>query len=290
MKLRTLVVKTSEAIQRFRDAERGNVLITFALTLVPIVGFVGAAVDYSRANSDKAAMQSAIDATALMLSKNIATLTPAQMNTQATNYFNALFTRTDVTGIQITPTYTSAGGSQIVLNAQGTVPTTFLQVLGKGSVNINVSSTVKWGNKRLRIALALDNTGSMADSGKMTALQTATKNLLTQLQTAATQNGDVYVSIIPFSKDVNLDPVNYNATWIDWTDWDANNGTCSKGSVTTKSQCLAQKRQAQVDAAQPQHLEWLCHRPGRHQRPEYRKLRHQRGATVDRHHCNAIPR
>ena len=113
-------------------------------------------------------MQSAIDATALMLSKNIATLTPAQMNTQATNYFNALFTRTDVTGIQITPTYTSAGGSQIVLNAQGTVPTTFLQVLGKGSVNINVSSTVKWGNKRLRIALALDNTGSMADSGKMT--------------------------------------------------------------------------------------------------------------------------
>ena len=51
----------------------------------------------------------------------------------------------------------------------------------------------------------------------------------------------MYVSIIPFSKDVNLDPVNYNATWIDWTDWDANNGSCSKGSVTTKSQCLAQK-------------------------------------------------
>jgi Flp pilus assembly protein TadG len=31
------------------------------------MGFVGAAVDYSRANSDKAAMQAAIDATALML-------------------------------------------------------------------------------------------------------------------------------------------------------------------------------------------------------------------------------
>ena len=38
----------------------------------------------------------------------------------------------------------------------------------------------------------------------MTALQSATKSLLTQLQTAATNNGDVYVSIVPFVKDVNL--------------------------------------------------------------------------------------
>jgi hypothetical protein len=31
------------------------------------------------------------------------------------------------------------------------------------------------GESRLRVALVLDNTGSMADAGKMTALQTATK-------------------------------------------------------------------------------------------------------------------
>ena len=30
-------------------------------------------------------------------------------------------------------------------------------------------------------------------------------------------------------KDVNLDPANYAANWIDWTDWDANNGTCTGG-------------------------------------------------------------
>ena len=75
-----------------------------------------------------------------------------------------------------------------------------------------MASTVKWGNNRLRVALVLDNTGSMADDGKMRALKTATNNLLTQLQNAATQNGDVYVSIVPFVKDVNVDPVNYNAT------------------------------------------------------------------------------
>jgi hypothetical protein len=81
----------------------------------------------------------------------------------------------------------------------------------------------------------------MSQNGKLSALKTATNNLLTQLQSAATQNGDVYVSIIPFVKDVNVDPVNYNATWIDWTDWDnaQSNGTCSNSTYKTGYTCRA---------------------------------------------------
>ncbi len=44
------------------------------------------------------------------------------------------------------------------------------------------------------------------------------------MQNAASTNGDVYVSIIPFSKDVNVGSSNYNANWIDWNDWEDNNG------------------------------------------------------------------
>ena len=50
----------------------------------------------------------------------------------------------------------------------------------------------------------------------------------------------VYVSIIPFVKDVNVGPSNYNASWIDWSDWNANNGSCSKGNKQTQSSCLSQ--------------------------------------------------
>jgi Flp pilus assembly protein TadG len=227
-------------LQALRKANGGNITITFALATVPIIGFVGAAVDYSRANSDKAAMQAAVDATALMLSKNVSTLSPTQLNTNATNYFNALFHRTDVNNIVITPVYTTSGGSQIVVTGTGSVPTTFTKVMGLSTVNISVTSTVKWGNSRLRVALVLDNTGSMAQSGKITALKSATNSLLTQLHSAAAQDGDVYVSIIPFVKDVNVDPVNYSQTWIDWTDWDANNGSCSKSNYTTKYSCVTQ--------------------------------------------------
>jgi Flp pilus assembly protein TadG len=233
---KAFAAKLRNVLQQFRRADSGNVLITFTLATIPLVGFVGAAIDYSRANSDKAAMQAAVDATALILSKTAASLTTAQINTKATDYFNALFNRTDVTGIQISPIYTTTGGSQIVVTGQGTVATTFLKALGRSSVNINVSSTVKWGNSRLRVALVLDNTGSMAQDGKISALKTATKNLLTQLQTAATTNGDVYVSIIPFVKDVNVDSVNYSQNWIDWTDWNNNNGTCKNYSGWSQPQ------------------------------------------------------
>ena len=57
-------------LREFQAANGANVTVTFALALVPIVGFTGAAVDYSRANSIKAAMQAAADTTALMLSRD----------------------------------------------------------------------------------------------------------------------------------------------------------------------------------------------------------------------------
>ena len=40
-------------------------------------------------------------------------------------------------------------------------------------------------------------------------MQTATKNLIDQLSAATAVNGDVYVSIVPFAKDVNAGASNY---------------------------------------------------------------------------------
>jgi hypothetical protein len=57
-------------------------------------------------------------------------------------------------------------------------------------------------------------------------------------------DGDVYVSIIPFVRDVNAGASNYAQTWVKWsgaTDtWDENNGTCSKSGSTSKSACILQ--------------------------------------------------
>ena len=215
----SILHKLRRSIRSFSGDKRANVMITFALATLPIVGFTGFAVDYSHANSVKAAMQAAVDSTALMLSKEASTDTASQLQTNASKYFNALFTRPEATSVSLTATYTATGGSQILVNGSANVPTQFLGVIGYKNIPVTASSTAKWGSSRLRVALVLDNTGSMADSGKITALITATKSLLTQLQNAATTNGDVYVSIVPFVKDVNLGSSNYSSSWIDWSNW-----------------------------------------------------------------------
>ena len=57
-------------LPRFLRNQKGGVAPTLALAIIPLVGMVGAAIDYSRANSVRTSMQGALDSTALMLSKD----------------------------------------------------------------------------------------------------------------------------------------------------------------------------------------------------------------------------
>src|SRR5450756_237101 len=207
--------KFRSALRAFRVAHTGNVAITFAFATLPILAGVGAAVDYSRANSVKVAMQSALDSTALMISKEAAKDTTTQLQTNAEKYFLALFTRPEAKNVTVTANFTT-GATAMVVTAMAEVPTSLLGVIGIDKIDVTSSSTSKWGETRLRVALVLDNTGSMADAGKMSALQSATNSLLTQLKNAVTTDGDVYVSIVPFVKDVNLCAANWNSDYLYW--------------------------------------------------------------------------
>jgi len=141
-----------------------------------------------------------------------------------------MFNKPHAKNVQVTAAYSTNGGSSILVNASASLPVNFLQFIGYNDLSIASSSTTKWSSSRLRVALVLDNTGSMATHGKISALKTATETLLSRLQSAATTNDDVYVSIVPFVKDINVDPVNHASAWIDWTDWDTNNLTCAGNS------------------------------------------------------------
>jgi Mg-chelatase subunit ChlD len=171
-------------------------------------------------------MQAALDSTALMLSKDLSSgvITAAQINTQAQAYFNALYTNKDAQSVLVSATYAAATstGSNIVVSGAGSITTDFMKVVGFPTMSFSTSSTTAWGNVKMRVALALDNTGSMADNGKIAALRTAVAGsggLIDQLSGLAQNPGDVYISVIPFAKVVNAGAANYSATWIDWTDW-----------------------------------------------------------------------
>jgi Flp pilus assembly protein TadG len=249
MKTASIFSKLSNSLAKFKSAQGGNVAVMFAIAIVPIIGFVGAAIDYSRANNARTAMQAALDSTALMLSKDVTTLSASDINKKAQDYFNALYKHPEALNLSINAAYTnsSSTGSKIVMTASATMNTAFMKVVGYPTMDFGASSTTVWGTTKLRVALVLDNTGSMSSSGKMTALKTSANSLIDQLSSAAKNNGDVYISIIPFAKDVNVGSANYTANWIKWsgqTDtFDENNGSCNKkdkngNTITDKATCL----------------------------------------------------
>ena len=228
------------AARRFARADQGNIAVIFAIAAVPIISFVGAAVDYSRANSARSSMQAALDSTALMVAKDLTAgnITTDQINTKAQAYFAALYTNPDAkSSATINATYnaaTSSAASTVVVNGSGSVTTDFMKVAGFPNLSFSTSSTSTWGNTKMRVALALDNTGSMSSANKITALRNAvaaTGGLIDQLSALSKTDGDVYISVIPFAKTVNVDSSNYGKSWIDWTDWlnpptaQPNNGT-----------------------------------------------------------------
>ena len=220
------------AAARFVAADEGNIAVIFAIALVPILGFVGAAIDYTRANSARSSMQSALDSTALMVSKDLSQgiITTSQITAKAQSYFSALYTNNDAKSVSVSATYTASNGSMgstVQVSGSGAVTTDFMKVAGFPNINFSSSSTAAWGTTKMRVALALDNTGSMADAGKMAALIPAAKNLIDQLKASASSPGDVYISIVPFSRDVNVGASNYNQTWVDFSDWNNANQTCS---------------------------------------------------------------
>jgi Flp pilus assembly protein TadG len=71
---------------RFLKDRSAGVAPMLALGIIPLNGSVGAAIDYSRANSVRAAMQAAGDATALMLTKKATSLNNTQLQQSASGF------------------------------------------------------------------------------------------------------------------------------------------------------------------------------------------------------------
>jgi Flp pilus assembly protein TadG len=223
----SIIRSIRKAANRFVSADQGNIAVMFAIVCVPLISFVGAAVDYSRLNAARSSMQSALDSTALMVSKDLTSgvITTDQISATAQKYFSALYTGKDATANPISTTYTAGSGSTtstVLVTGSGSIVTEFMRVAGFPTLNFGTSSTATWGNVKMRVALALDNTGSMSANGKITALRNAVAGaggLIEQLSALERTPGDVYISVIPFAKVVNLGASNYSQNWIDWTDW-----------------------------------------------------------------------
>jgi Flp pilus assembly protein TadG len=203
----------------FSCCRRGNISVVLALAMVPLALIVGAAIDYTRAAGVRVAMQDALDAATLAATKDAAGQSAAELQTSVNEKFTAMLNRPDLDGVQVTSQFVNGALST---TAAGSIATSFMALGGVMNLDVGVSSQSSISSGRLEVVLALDNTGSMAGSGKIQALISSAHQFVTALQNSPGA-GSVKVSIVPFDTHVNVGKANNAASWIDWTNYEPPN-------------------------------------------------------------------
>jgi Flp pilus assembly protein TadG len=130
-----LRIALGKSCRQFKRDREGSIAATFALALIPVVGLVGAAVDYSSANNARTSLQGALDAALLAGAKD----GTADWTTAALNTFNANLNTKLASNVQ--PTFQLTSKRAYAGSVTATVPSNFLGVLGVSGINIGVSGT-----------------------------------------------------------------------------------------------------------------------------------------------------
>ena len=167
-----------------------------------------------------------------MISKEALNLQNNEVQQKAKSYFNAQFTRSDVSNLNLTFELKTNGPGDftVIGDASAKMDTAMAQIIGYTKMDLRTSSEVRWGFKALELALALDNTGSMAAKNKMVELKAAVKLLFETLKKNSKVAGDTKIAIIPFGTVVNVGTEFKDAPWIayDVTITSASWGGCGR--------------------------------------------------------------
>jgi Flp pilus assembly protein TadG len=229
MRRSKFVQRALELVGRFRDDQRGNVLIIVGAAIIPLVGALGLATDTSRGYLVKARLSQAIDAAALAGGKVIYN---TDRDEHVLKYFKANFPTSDTsagfdavfdadfmsaevtleTPVQATD---EDGRATLSLEASATIPTTFMRVLGFDEVTVSASTEVTRDIIGLDAVISMDMSGSMEETpggeSKILAAQEAALNFLDAIY----GTGDVD------SPQIAVDGTTYDLIHIGFVPWNA---------------------------------------------------------------------
>lgn len=199
----------SSQFEALRRDRRGNVALMFGLALIPIIGFVGAAVDYSRAADFKTKLNRAADAAALVAAKDRNSAW-ARRKAAAEQVFNAnLGPHEGLDNVWFKATEIESG---VRIEAGGDVQNQIMGVVGFRTSAVGTSAEAITITNPTEIALVLDNTGSMRND--MPALRKAAQNFTeTVFNNAAAEQ--VRVGVVPYVAAVNPGRANLQMSWMD---------------------------------------------------------------------------
>jgi Flp pilus assembly protein TadG len=211
----TNISRVVSRLRAFAAAHGGNVAMIYALSMIPILAATGSAIDLSRGMVVKMRLGEALDSAALAVGGTLG-LTQSQMTTKAQQFLTANYPGNALG--QISNLSVSSSGQVVTVSATATVQTAFMGLFGVNYLTVSESAEVTRDSKGLEVALVLDNTGSMAQSGKLSALKSAANTLIDTVWAGQTTPAYAKGAIVPFSFTVRVDTTTFvNNHWVDTT-------------------------------------------------------------------------
>ena len=202
-----------EMTHHFWESDSGMTLPMLAMAFMAITGFVGSAIDIGRVQLVQSKLSFALDAAGLAAGS---TLSTANATTEVNKYLAANFPAGYLGAAAPTATVTLSNNNMVInLAASVTLPTTFMQLMGISTMTVTASSQITKTASGLELVMVLDNTGSMSQSGKISALKTAATAMVNILYGGQASVPNLWIGLVPFSQAVNIG-TGY-ASWLDTT-------------------------------------------------------------------------
>lgn len=193
--------------------EQGNVAITTALALVPLLALVGLSVDAGRAYLIESKLSQALDAAGLAGGR---VMFESTRDSDIQAFFNANFPA-GYLGASVSPLAISAdaNGENLAVSVSATMPTSLAQLVGTQSLAPHAATTIHRAVAGMELVLVMDNTGSMQDNNKIGTMKQGATDLVNILFGANTTIPNVWVSLVPYTAAVNIGPSHKD--WLDAT-------------------------------------------------------------------------
>jgi len=218
-----------DAPRVFISDEGGNTFMIFGLAFVPVMFMIGAATDYTRLTTTRAALQQGTDAALLSVASkmtNDTTVDQAQKQGQVILNSNPQLANATLGNVTISADKQTLCGMSTI-----TIPNAFMSMTGVANMTSSITSCANLAggvspNTTYEIALVLDNSGSMTNSTngqtKLAALKTAANSFVDTMFSKAANK--VSFSVVPFAGGVvAVDPTDSNSRNYSWIDKQGNN-------------------------------------------------------------------
>ena len=202
----------SRLIQRLARNESGNVAMIFSLVLVSLAVLAGGAADLNQAMNARTRLSQALDAAALAVGVQTS-LSADNATTLASNFVAANYPAREIGRVQNLSVTLDNVNDRVRVNAEATVDTMFLGLIGIEELTVHWESEVQRARNALELVMVLDNTGSMGGS-KIASLRNAGQ-LLTEILFESSDPDRLHIGLVPFSSTVNVGTAHAREWWLD---------------------------------------------------------------------------